>query len=169
MHKQKPTITQGSALAVLALPLLALAVTGCGIGRAGDKEKISKTATTYLSALAAGDTAKACAQLTRHARGERCETTTKRRLARLEPDALKDAADGSLDIDVHGKTATAGLRRPWRARSARRRAAGVRLRLSLRARRCRASRRPHPSTRRVRAGPGVVWSSSRTVRPSRGG
>ena len=116
MHKQKPTITQGGALAVLALPLLALAVTGCGIGRAGDKEKISKTATTYLSALAAGDTAKACAQLTRHARGERCETTTKRRLARLEPDALKDAADGSLDIDVHGKTATAGLPQPAGAR-----------------------------------------------------
>src|SRR5438093_3261067 len=116
MHKQKPTSTQGSALAVLALPLLALAVTGCGIGRAGNTEKISKTATTSLSALAAGDTAKACAQLTRHARGERCETTTKRRLARLEPDALKDAADGSLDIDVHGKTATAGLPQPAGAR-----------------------------------------------------
>src|SRR6266700_2347623 len=116
MHKQKPTITQGGVLAVLALPLLALALTGCGIGRAGDKEKISKTATTYLRALAAGDTAKACAQLTRHARGERCETATKRRLARLEPDALKDAADGSLDIDVHGKTATAGLPEPAGAR-----------------------------------------------------
>ena len=116
MHKQKTTITQGGALAVLALPLLALAVTGCGIGRAGDKEKISKTATTYLRALAAGDTAKACAQLTLHARGERCETATKRRLARLEPDALKDAADGSLDIDVHGKTATAGLPEPAGAR-----------------------------------------------------
>jgi pimeloyl-ACP methyl ester carboxylesterase len=116
MHKQKPTITQGGALAVLALPLLALAVTGCGIGSAGDKEKISKTATTYLKALAAGDAAKACAQLTRHARGERCKTATERHLARLEPDALKDAADGSLDIDVHGKTATAGLPEPAGAR-----------------------------------------------------
>jgi pimeloyl-ACP methyl ester carboxylesterase len=118
MRKQTPTITQGGALAVLVLTLLALALTGCGIGAAGDKEKISKTATTYLRALAAGDTAKACAQLTRRARGERCETASKERLARLEPDALKDAADGSLDIDVHGETATAGLSEPDGARFA---------------------------------------------------
>src|SRR6184192_4191631 len=109
MRKQTPTITRSLVPAALVLTLLALAVTGCGIGRAGDKEKISKTATTYLRALAAGDTAKACAQLTRRARGERCETASKQRLASLEAKALKDAADGSLEIDVHGKTATAGL------------------------------------------------------------
>src|SRR5206468_11272873 len=50
-----------------------------------------------------------CAQLTGRARGEQCETASKERLARLEPEALKDAADRSLDIDVHGKTAAAGL------------------------------------------------------------
>jgi pimeloyl-ACP methyl ester carboxylesterase len=113
---QKRTITRGGILAALILPLLALALTGCGIGPAGDKEKISKTATTYLRALAAGDTAKACGRLTRHARGEQCEAATKQRLARLDPDALKDAADGSLDIAVHGKTATAGLLEPHGAR-----------------------------------------------------
>jgi len=116
MRKQKPINTWGGVLAVLVLTLLVLALTGCGIGRAGDKEKISKTATTYLRALAAGDTAKACAQLTRRARGERCETASKQRLASLEPKAFKDAADGSLEIEVHGKTATAGLPEPDGAR-----------------------------------------------------
>jgi pimeloyl-ACP methyl ester carboxylesterase len=116
MRTQKPSITQGGVLAALVLTLLALALTGCGIGPAGDKEKISETATTYLRALADGDTAKACAQLTRHARGDQCQVATKQRLARLEPEALKNAADGSLDIDVHGKTATAGLPEPDGAR-----------------------------------------------------
>jgi pimeloyl-ACP methyl ester carboxylesterase len=101
---------------LLVLALVAVGLTACGFGPSTNQEKISKTATTYLRALAAGDAAKACAQLTPHARGERCETATKQRLARLEPDALKDAADGSLDIDVHGKTATAGLPEPAGAR-----------------------------------------------------
>jgi pimeloyl-ACP methyl ester carboxylesterase len=109
MRTHIPTITKGGVLVALFVPLLALAVTGCGIGPAGDKEKISKTATTYLRALGDGDTVKACAQLTRRAKGEQCETSLKRRLGRLDRAALKHAADGSLDIDVHGKTATAGL------------------------------------------------------------
>ena len=116
MPEQTHTIARAGGLATLALLLVALALAGCGVGRAGDREKISKTTTTYLRALAAGDTAKACAQLTRRARGERCETTTKQRLSRLEPAGLKNAADGSLDIDVHGKTATAGLSEPKGAR-----------------------------------------------------
>jgi pimeloyl-ACP methyl ester carboxylesterase len=116
MRKHKPTLTRRGVLAALALPLLAFALTACGIGPAGDKEKISKTATVYLRALADGDTGKACTQLTRHARGEQCQTATKRRLARFEPDALKKAADGSLDIDVHGNTATVGLPEPDGAR-----------------------------------------------------
>jgi hypothetical protein len=36
----------------------------------------------------------------------------KERLSRLEPDALNKAADGSLDNDVHGSTATRGSRSP---------------------------------------------------------
>src|SRR5438094_631118 len=114
MDEQNSTSTQGALLALLALVLLA-ALTGCGIGRASNQEKVSKTATSYLRALADGDTAKACAQLTRRAKGG-CEATMKEGLSRLEPDALKRAADGSLDIAVHGNRATAGLSEPKGAR-----------------------------------------------------
>ena len=116
MRTDAPTITKGGVAAAVLLLLLALALTACGIGPAGDKEKISKAATTYLRSLADGDMPKACTQLTRHAQGPQCETALKRRLARLERDALKKAADGSLDIDVHGNTATAGLPKPDGAR-----------------------------------------------------
>jgi pimeloyl-ACP methyl ester carboxylesterase len=116
MRQQTPTITRGGVVACLLLALLAVTLTGCGFGKATNEEKISKTATTYLRALANGDTAKACAQLTRRASGGRCETATTERLSRLEPDALKNAADGSLEIDVHGDTATAGLSEPDGAR-----------------------------------------------------
>jgi pimeloyl-ACP methyl ester carboxylesterase len=116
MPEQTLTIARGGVLAPFALVLVALTLAGCGIGPAGDREKISKTTTTYLRALAAGDTAKACAQLTPRARGERCDAATKERLSLLKPAALKAAADGSLDIAVHGKTATAGLPKPEAAR-----------------------------------------------------
>ena len=106
----------GGLLALLLVALLAAALTGSGIGPAGDKEKISKTADTYLRALAGGDTAKACAQLTRRADSGRCEATLKERLTRLDAHALTKAADGSIDIDVHGNTATAGLSEPKGAR-----------------------------------------------------
>jgi uncharacterized protein HemX len=109
MSAQKPIGTLG----VLVLVLLAAALAaGCGVGRASNQEKISKTATTYLRALADGDTAKACLQLTRHARGDRCEQALKQRLSRLEPDALRKAADGSMDIEVNGNRATARWSEP---------------------------------------------------------
>jgi pimeloyl-ACP methyl ester carboxylesterase len=101
---------------ILALAVLAAALTGCGVGSATNKEKISRTATTYLRALADGDTAKACEQLTRRARGGQCEAAMKERLSRLESDALTKAADDSIDIDVDGDTATAGLSEPEGAR-----------------------------------------------------
>jgi hypothetical protein len=109
-------MTRGCLLSVLVLALLAAVVTGCGVGPATDEEKISETATTYLRALADGDTAKACTQLTRRARGERCEQRIGDRLSRLDPDSLKNAADASMDIDVEGDTATAGLSEPEGAR-----------------------------------------------------
>ena len=34
------------------------------------------------------------------------------RFSRLDPDALKKVADGSMNIDVNGKRATAGLSQP---------------------------------------------------------
>src|SRR5438876_4620850 len=112
MPKQKSTVTRGGVLAAVALAVLAATLTGCGVGKASNEEKISKTATTYLRALADGDTAKACLQLTRRARGDRCEQALKQRLSRLEPDALRRAADGSLDIEVNGNRATARWSEP---------------------------------------------------------
>ncbi len=116
MRLHKSIIARGGLLAVLALALLAPALTGCGIGAATNQEKISKTATTYLKALAKRDTAKACAQLTRRAEGERCEAELTVRLSRLDADALTRAANGSMDIDVDANKATAGLSQPEGAR-----------------------------------------------------
>lgn len=107
---------RGGVLALLVLVLVAFAVTACGVGAPTNEENISKTTTTYLRALADGDTAEACAQLTRRARGERCEQAIKERLSRLEPDALEDAADAPMDIDVDGDRATARLSEPKAAR-----------------------------------------------------
>jgi hypothetical protein len=97
---------------VLLLLVLAVIVAGCGVGPATNEEKISKTATTYLSALARGDTVTACAQLTSRAQGESCALAMKERLSELDPDALKSAADDSMEIDVDGNRATAGLSEP---------------------------------------------------------
>jgi pimeloyl-ACP methyl ester carboxylesterase len=110
--RRQPISPRGGILAVLALAILAAVVTGCGIGKASNEEKISKTVTTYLRALADGDTAEACAQLTRRAQGEQCQPAMKERLSRLDPDALAEAADGSMDIDVDGDRATARLSEP---------------------------------------------------------
>jgi hypothetical protein len=114
--REGPDVRRGGVLAVLVLALLAAVVAACGVGPATDEEKISKTTTTYLRALADGDTAEACAQLTRRARGERCEQTMGERLSGLEPDALKNAADGWMDINVDGDRATARLSEPEGAR-----------------------------------------------------
>ena len=116
MPSHRSTRTRHGVLAIALLALVAAVSTGCGVGPATDEEKISKTATTYLQALADGDTTTACAQLTRRAQGDRCQTALKERLPRLRPDALRNAADGSIDIDVDDDTATAGLTEPNGAR-----------------------------------------------------
>ena len=116
MRKLPSTGTRAALLALLLVALLAPALTGCGIGPATKQERISKTATTYLRALAKGDSTKACAQLTRRAKGEACAATMNGRIARLDSDALTRAADGSIDIDVHGNRATARLPQPDGAR-----------------------------------------------------
>jgi hypothetical protein len=112
MRSQKSIAGRGGLLAVLVLALLAPALTGCGVGAATNQEEISKTATAYLRALADGDTATACAQLTARAKGAGCEASMTERLSRLDADALSRAADGSMHIDVHGDSATAGLSEP---------------------------------------------------------
>ena len=116
MRSQRSIIAQGELLAALVLALLAPALTGCGVGPATNQEKISKTATSYLKALADGDTATACGQLSRRAKGGACESALRKRLSRLDRDALRHAADASMDIDVHGDTATAALSEPEGAR-----------------------------------------------------
>ena len=104
------------ALAVVAVALLVPALTACGIGKASNEEKISKTATTYLRALADGDAAKACSELTRRARRGGCPRVMRERASQLDADTLRRAADDSMDIDVHGDSATAGLSEPDGAR-----------------------------------------------------
>ena len=113
MSAQKPIGILGVLVLVLFAAVLAA---GCGVGKASNQEKISKTATMYLRALAGGDTAKACLQLTRHGRGERCEQAMRVLVSRLDSDALTRAADGSMDIDVNGNRATARLSEPQGAR-----------------------------------------------------
>src|SRR6266576_2730133 len=54
MHTRLSAIARGGALAILVLALLG-ALTGCGVGRASNQEKISKTVDTYLRALAGDD------------------------------------------------------------------------------------------------------------------
>ncbi|HEY3068874.1 MAG TPA: hypothetical protein VGJ34_01045 [Gaiellaceae bacterium] len=116
MRMQESIIARGGLLAGIVLALLAPALTGCGVGPATNQEKISKTATIYLKALADGDAATACAQLTRRAKGAGCEAAMTEHVSRLDSDALRHAADGSMDIEVHGDTATAGLSEPEGAR-----------------------------------------------------
>jgi pimeloyl-ACP methyl ester carboxylesterase len=101
---------------IVVLAVLTAALTGCGVGRPSNKEKISKTSVTYLRALADGDTATACAQLTRAAKGSACEASMNERPPGLESDALKSAADDSMDIDVKAATATVALSEPEGAR-----------------------------------------------------
>jgi hypothetical protein len=108
--------TPAALATIVVLALLTAALTGCGVGRPSNQEKISKTAVTYLRALADGDTATACEQLTRAAKGSACEASMQERLSGLDSDALKSAADDSMDIEVHGNTATAGLSEPQGAR-----------------------------------------------------
>jgi hypothetical protein len=96
----------------LLLLLLAFVAAGCGVGPATNEENISQTATTYLRALARGDTVTACAQLTSRAQGESCARNMKERLSGLDPEALRGAADDSMDIDVDGNRATAGVSNP---------------------------------------------------------
>jgi hypothetical protein len=113
---QESIIGRGGLLIGLVLALLALTLAGCGVGPATNEEKISKTATTYLKALADGDAAKACAQLTRRAKGGGCKAAMTERLSRLDSDALDQAAEDSMAIEIHGDTATAALSEPEGAR-----------------------------------------------------
>ena len=104
-------MTSRRPLLAILLPLT-VAVSACGVGPASDKDKIAKATSTYLRALAHGDAARACNELSPHARGEQCGQAVAERLSRLNRHVLADAADASLDIAVHGRTAVATLGEP---------------------------------------------------------
>lgn len=98
-------------MAIVAAALLTAALTGGGVWRTGDKEKISKTATSYLKALAAGDTAKACAQLTPRGQAAGCASAVTERPSRLDSHALSRAADASIGINVRSSSGAPAM--PW--------------------------------------------------------
>jgi hypothetical protein len=101
----KMTTRVAASLTVLLLALAAMALTGCGVGDATPEEKISNTTDTYLRSLASGDTAKACAQLTSAAKNgldAPCPQAMQKIAARVGSDALSQAADKGVDIEVEG-------------------------------------------------------------------
>jgi hypothetical protein len=124
---------------------------GAGSVRPQNEEKINKTASTYLRALADGDTTKVCAQFTSRAKGERCEPAMKERLSQLDADALKTPADGSIDVGIAGDNGDgATLRARMRslpARQGRRRMAN---RLGVHAGLAGLAEIRHAGTKRVR-------------------
>jgi hypothetical protein len=98
------------ALAAVGAALTVLGA-GCGIGSAPDSS-VAKTADTYLRALASGDGAKACAQLTGEARdrtGLSCVAQMKKIEARIGSAKLRQAADGSISVKTVGQKGTATL------------------------------------------------------------
>jgi hypothetical protein len=110
-HRHSTSPRRG-VLAVLAVAVLAGGLAACGVGPTTDKDKIAKATSTYLRALADGDTAVACRQLSRRAQGDHCPQALNRRRSQLTLDTIEDAADASLGITLHGSTATASLGQP---------------------------------------------------------
>jgi hypothetical protein len=91
----------------------ALLLAGCGIGGPTAEGKVSETADRYLRAVADGDTEKACAQLTAEARAAldgSCRSAMEALASRVGREALSDAADGGVEIDVDGGRASARIR-----------------------------------------------------------
>lgn len=101
-------------LTVLAAALAAavLLLAGCGVGEAGAEGEVSETADTYLRALAEGDFATACAQLTPEVTAELgdCEDELEPVATRVGADRLDAAADRGVEIEVEGDRASAGIR-----------------------------------------------------------
>jgi hypothetical protein len=105
-------MTRAAGLAAL-LAMLALLVTGCGVGPMSEEGKVSESADTYLRSLAAGDLATACRQLTAQAKRElrgRCEPSLRRVVARVGAGRLETAAADGVEVDVDGTTASVVVR-----------------------------------------------------------
>jgi hypothetical protein len=88
---------------ILVLAVFAITLTGCGVGAASPEMKVSETTDDYLRALAAGDTAKACAQLAPTAKRQLagdCGAAMKQIASHVGAGRLTDAADDGLELDV---------------------------------------------------------------------
>jgi hypothetical protein len=100
-HARIALAATGAAVAILGA--------GCGIGTTPDSS-VAKTADRYLRALASGDEAKACAQLTGEARdraGLSCVAKMKQIEARIGFARLQRAADGGISVETAGEQGTA--------------------------------------------------------------
>src|SRR4051812_47354399 len=96
-HTRAALAAIGAAIAVVGA--------GCGIGTSPDSS-VAKTTDTYLRALASGDEAKACAQLTGEARYRAtasCVTQMKQIETRIGSSRLRRAADGSISVQTTGQ------------------------------------------------------------------
>jgi hypothetical protein len=96
-------------LLAAAAAAFALAAAGCGVG-SSDEGAVSETAETYLSALADGDFALACAQLAPSARpaGD-CAAGVRASAAGMGRDRFAADADGKSQLEVDGDAATVTL------------------------------------------------------------
>src|SRR4051812_19380346 len=100
-HTRAALAAIGAAIAVVGA--------GCGIGTSPDSS-VAKTTDTYLRALASGDEAKACAQLTGEARdrtGLSCAARMKMIEAQIGSSTLQRAANGSISVKTAGQKGTA--------------------------------------------------------------
>jgi hypothetical protein len=100
-HTRAALAATGAAIAILGA--------GCGLGTSPDSS-VAKTTDTYLRALASGDEAKACAQLTGEARDRTtlsCAAQMKQIEARIGSSRLRQAADGSISVQTAGQRARA--------------------------------------------------------------
>jgi hypothetical protein len=68
-------------------------------------------ASTYLRAVATATQPRRAAS-SPAAKGERCEPAMKEGFSALDADALKNAADGSIDVEIDGDSATPRLSGP---------------------------------------------------------
>jgi hypothetical protein len=113
MLERRSSMARFVLISALAAAATALLLAGCGIGEPGAEGKVSETSDKYLRALADGDTVKACAQLTAEARAAldgSCRSAMEALASRVGREALDDAADGGVEIDVDGGRASARIR-----------------------------------------------------------
>jgi hypothetical protein len=100
-------MTRIAALAATAA--LAVLTAGCGIGSA-DESKIAEVTGDYLTALADGDYAAACAELAPDAKPEGdCPAGVRASMSGIAAGEISDDNDGKLTLDVQGGSATARL------------------------------------------------------------